>query len=291
MTTERKIKIAAAAATLLFLLSLVGIGFLTSANRELQSEVNTEKLNGENLLSEKLALEKQIKDFRSEMLLMEGKNRELDLYLTDTKRRLEEREANVARLTKENAGYNALKKEHESIKKMRSDLMAQMDQLKTTNNNMQKEIGQLNNTISSLEKEKKELMAKLEAPQTQMIATNFMVEVRKKKEEKLTVRAKKTRSIAVSFELPSSQAQTLGNFYRIDLLSPTGVLINGKVKEVKVQKAAVMTASLDKQSMKEKNDKINLTFEPEDKLVKGVYAIIIYNGNQYLGSAQVKLVK
>lgn len=291
MKTENKIKIAAAIVTLLLFASLIGVAVLTNANKDLHSSINAEKLKSENLLSERLSLEKQIKNFRNEMKTLEGKNTELDRYLHDAQNRLGEKEASIARLTKENAGIKALRKENDEIKKMRSDLYAQLEKLQNTNADLAKQVNQLNNTIASLNKEKKELQAKLDAPQQNMVATNFMIEVRKKKEEKLTVRAKKTRSIAISFELPKGSAQSLGNFYRVDLLSPTGALIGGKINGVNVEKANNMTASLKNLPAKNDGDKVNLTFEPEEKLVKGVHSIIIYNGNQYLGSAQVKLVK
>lgn len=291
MKTENKIKIAAAVVTLLLFASLIGVAVLTNANKNLHGSIDAERLKSENLLSERLTLEKQIKNFRNEMKTLEGKNVELDRYLTETQNRLGEKEASIARLTKENAGTKALRKENDEIKKMRNDLYAQLEKLKNSNADLAQQVNQLNSTVASLNKEKKELQAKLETPQQNMIATNFMIEVRKKKEEKLTVRAKKARSIAISFDLPKGSAQSLENFYRVDLLSPTGALIGGKVNGVDVQKANNLTASLKSVPAKNDGDKVNLTFEPQEKLVKGVYSIVIYNGNQYLGSAQIKLVK
>ncbi len=292
MKTENKIKIAAIIAALLLLISLGGVVMLNRQNKTLHAHADAEHLKAENLLSEKLALEKQIKDFRSEMKTVKGKNEELDRYLSEAQRKLGEKEAAIAKLSKENANTKAiLKKENDEIKKMRKELYAQIDQLNTHNKKLNDQISQLNNTIASLNEEKKELLAKLESPKMDMVASNFMIEVRRKKEEKLTVRAKKTHSVAVSFDLPKGSAQSLANFYRVDLLSPTGALIGCKVKGVDAKKANNMTASLKALPAKDSADKVQLTFEPEEKLVKGVYSIVIYNGNRYLGSAQVKLVK
>lgn len=291
MTTESKIKLAAGMATALLFASLFGIAVLTNTNSELHSSIGAEKLKSESLLSEKLSLDKQLKTFKNEIASLKGTNTELDRFLAEAQQKIREKENAIAKLTQENTGMRALRKEHEEIKRMRKDLYIQLEKLKNENTSLTAQIGQLNGAIASLDQEKNELQAQLANAKNNMIATNFMVAVRKKKEEKLTVRAKRTHSLAISFDLPAGGAQTMNNFYRVDVVSPSGALIKGEVKETQVQKTNNFTASAINIAAKTEKDNVALIFAPEEKLAQGIYTIIIYNGNQYLGSAQVKLTK
>lgn len=292
MKNDRKIKIAAVAITLLLLASISGIFMLTSVNSGLEKNLNAERLKSENLLSEKLQLEKQIRNFKADISQLEGKNKELDQWLVEAKVKLGAQESKLAQLSKENTGLRNIRKEKDELQKLRDELSNKLTALSRENQSLKAEVESLNLNLDQLKKENEKLLAASKPglnANNQALASNFRVEVRKKNEEKLTVKAKRSRSLQLSFDMPKSSAMALGTQYRVQMLSLEGKAVSGSMKDLQVSPLDGVTASLIGLPSGNEYEQVSLVYEHEGRIKDGIYTLIVYNGKILVGSAQVKL--
>ncbi|WPP49391.1 hypothetical protein [Catalinimonas niigatensis] len=292
MKKDRNIKIAAVIVTLLLFGAFAGVAMLSSTNRGLEKNLNAERLKSETLLSEKLQLDKQIKSFKSDISLLEGKNKELDRWLIDTKSKLTQQESSLSKLSKENAGLKGVRKENEKLQQLKDELNNKLLSLTRDNADLKAEIDQLNLNVAQLKKENEKLLAS-GATGTKAVnlplASNFRIEVRKKNEDKLTVKAKRARSLQLNFDVPKSSAMALSSQYRIQMLSLQGKAIAGKMKDLKTTPLDGATAGLFGLSAGSEYEQVSMVYEPASKVEDGIYTLIVYNGQVLVGSAQVRL--
>lgn len=292
MKKDRNIKIAAVVITLLLFAAFAGIAMLSTSNRGLEKNLNAERLRSESLLSEKLQLDKQIKNFKSDISLLEGRNKDLDQWLAETKNKLAQQESSLSALTKENAGLKGFRKENEKLQKLKDELNNKLASLTKDNAALKAEVEQLNLNVAQLKKENEKLLASgangVNSAQLPL-ASNFRVEVRKKNEDKLTVKAKRARSLQLNFDVPKSSAMTLSSQYRVQMLSLQGKAVSGKMKDLKTSPLDGATASLLGHSAGNEYEQISMVYEPASKVEDGIYTLIVYNGQVLVGSAQVRL--
>lgn len=292
MKKDRNIKIAAVVITLLLFGAFAGIVMLSTTNRGLEKNLNAEKLKAESLLSEKLQLDKQLKNFKSDISLLEGKNKELDRWLVDTKNKLSQQESDLAGLSKENAGLKGIRKENEKLQHLKDELNNKLASLTKDNAALRAEVDQLNLNLAQLKKENEKLLASGATGTNAAylpLASNFRVEVRKKNEDKLTVKAKRARSLQLNFDIPKSSAMSLSSQYRIQMLSLQGKAVSGKMKDLKTSPLDGATAGLLGLSSGSEYEQISMVYEPASKVENGIYTLIVYNGQVLVGSAQVRL--
>ena len=294
MDKERKISIIAMTATLLLFLSLIWTGYSVKLNKKLDAELSNEKLTGERLLSEKLELDKQIRDFRKEVTALTGRNVELDKFLKEANDKITSREQAIRRLTKENAAMIDLKKENESIRKIRDELTAQVQNLTSTNENLSVEVGSLKNRVTELKKENEILTARLSEKEVNRlvdnVAGNVRIETTKKRNQKLTVKSSRTNAIGVSFNMPEEYSgKVSAEFFRIVLQNPDGGSIQGKQQAVINTDVLKLNASNENTAPPVSRERVNIKFSPDSKLKEGIYTVIVYEGNHILGTAQVRL--
>lgn len=290
MNVESKIKSVAAGVTVTLFATLIGTGILYRDNSLLTEDFKAEKVRTERLEAERSSLKNEIDKLKVDLSSFLEKNGSLDLALKDAQLKLSEREARVAQLTKENASLDQLKKENAAIRKIRQDLLTQLESLKHNNSNLQSEIADLNKTIAALRKENEALYAK--APIKSTMAYNFRTEVVKRRNERLTVRAKRTHHINISFDI-NSAAELPAKLY-VKVQAPNNQEIKGELvmNESVVMQPELLTASLENGwIVAPEYRRISLSFDPNEKLEQGVYHVMVYSGNEYLGSTQFKLAK
>lgn len=168
-----------------------------------------------------------------------------------------------------------MKKEHET--KILA-LKETIDKLNTDNNF-------LNQSLASLTEENKQLAANLDLLSS-ITADNYLVETTRKK-GKLTVVAKRTKKLGVNFKVPENMVETIS----FKLIKPDGNTVEGNSKDIAVNitdNNEVLYASLDKAELKV-SKRIEMTYEPKERLKSGVYKVEIYNKERYIGSCNVKL--
>ena len=290
MTYENKIKAVAAGLTATLFASLMTVGIMYRNNSLLSEDFKAEKVRTESLSGEKAFLKKEIEKLKLDLASLNTENKDLQNAIKSAQYKLAEKESQIAKLSKDNERIPGLKKELDNIRKIRQELVAQLESLKKENEGMGAEITELNKTIAALRKENQELYAKIgEKP---MMAYNFRVEPVKKRKEKLTIKAKKTNKINISFDV-NSPKNLSGDVY-IKLRSEKDGELEGETLLAyelaeEVDQDLLWVSSEPVLLSTDEYKRFNVSFDPAGKLAEGVYHVKVFNGNNYLGSAQFKL--
>ncbi|MCB9251594.1 MAG: hypothetical protein H6605_03955 [Flavobacteriales bacterium] len=278
-------KIYAAATVLVLLASMITSVVYYSDNKSLGKKLNDEKINSELLLSEKLSLQKQLEAFKNELNSTEVKNKELSSLIEKTKAELYKKQKALSSVNTKNGSLKKLKKQVADLNKLKSDYEAKFASLNETINKLNSEKDALNQTIASLRSENKDLTNNL-ALLNSLKTDNYLVETSKNK-NKLTVLARKTKKMAFNFNVPQNQSGDL-NF---KITKPDGRVIEGKDKGISYN--VVYDRESDLASLGDENlkvtKKIEMTYEPKEKLKAGLYKIEMFNNGQYIGSCNVRL--
>ena len=274
---------------------------LVNSNGGLKKNLDTEKLKAERLLAEKLQLDKEVSkyneevnQFKRELDDLKGRNTELDKLLIESQRSLTDKQAQVNRLSKSNASKKTIEKELAELKKMK----AGFDE-KTSSLNQQ--IGKLNNDNRSLEEENNSLKQKLEALGAQnkelvtdnsilksMVADDYLISGFKGRKDKLTLIARKTDKLTLSFDVPEDIAASL----KFNVIDPQGQKVNSDESKItsRILDTDQKNNSLPASAVKDlKMKRIEMEYNPKEKFTKGSYKIEIFNNSNYLGSCQVRL--
>ncbi len=274
---------------------LIGTSALYIRNGRLKEAVNHEKLQSEKLLSEKLLLTKQIDEFRGEIATLKGKNQEADRRLEKAGRDLTQLETKLQQLDKEAAGARQARQQLAALKKLRETLAAELQSVKAYNGQLEDKNATLARDLSRLTAENGTLLAQNKALADQVktlsfTGDNFKIEVLKRNNDKLTVKARRTEKISIGFEVAAGTALD-PQLIHVDLLSPDGSLQEGK-SEVHVEGGSPLSASTGPGATAATDSRrVSITYDPNEKLKKGTYTAIVFHGNILLGKAQFRLMK
>lgn len=288
-TKVKKTQVIAGTITAILFLSLIsGIYYQYQSKLEATNCLAQEKLKAESLLSEKLQLQKEIVDFKSQIDKLTGKNKDLDALLSKTKSDLDQKEKQVKSLIAENGTVKSLKKQLAEMKQIKTNLEKQMDDLNLAMNKLRKENDELNKTLAALRSENEQMAENIKILQG-IAADDFRVEGVKGKKAKLTVAAKKADKLIASFILPTDATSNV-NF---KVVLPSGEKIEKKedgISYVFPDEDEELLVSLDDfRGEMEVSKRIEMTYNPKCKLKSGVYKIEILNGDTYMGSCQIRL--
>lgn len=278
-------KKASTAGLVIILMSILGTAFFYSANNSLTKNLNEEKLKTEMILSEKLKLQKEIINFRTEIKALEGKNSEIDKILGETSKKLIKKESEVDKMVHENGNLKNLKKQLAELVQMKKVFEGQIVVFNETIQKLNLEKIDKDAIIASLQNENKQLASNLDILSS-MTADNYLVETTKRK-DKLTIIAKRAKKMSVSFKVPENVVEKIS----FKVTKPDGTSVEGKDNGVAyrvLNNDDNLLASLSKEEIKV-SKKIEMTYEPKEKLKSGIYKIEMYNGEKYIGSCNVKL--
>ena len=292
MTYESKIKAVAAGVTVTLFASLLTIGVMTRNNSLLSEDLKAEKVRTESLAGEKSNLKKEMEKLRKELSSFDFKNKELEGAIKKAQYQLAEKESHIARLTKENGGIAALRKELDAIRKIRKDLIAELEGMKKSNTQLEAEVMELSRTIAALRRENESLQNRIsEKP---IMAYNFRIEAVKKRKDKLSVKARKVEKVHISFDVNSPK--DLGGEVYVKLRSDKAGDLQGQTllayeEAVQPEDEQLWASSEASIIVPEEFKRFNVAFDPKDKMAEGVYHVMVYSGNHYLGSTQFRLRK
>ncbi len=284
-TIEQRERRITAIAVIILIAGLISTGIFYTVNRSQSKNLNDEKLKSEMMLSEKLALQKEIESFKTQVNSLTGKNTELDKLLAETSQKLIEKEAQLSRVVRENGNIKTLKKELADLNQMKKDFESQVLALNESIRKLNSEKDALNQTIASLKEENKQLAANYEILNS-MTADNYLVETTKRK-DRLTVVARRTKKITVSFKVPENIVEDIS----FKIIKPDGKIVEGKDNGVAcriLNEDEGLVASINGGAIKV-SKKIEMTYEPKEKQKPGLYQIEMYNGEKYIGTCNVKL--
>jgi myosin heavy subunit len=279
--------------TVIWLLSaaviLVSIWFFMN-HRILNNRLDDEKVRSEALLSETLELQKSIDQFKKDLRSWQGKSEKLDQALKETGEKLASKEMQIKKLTAENASLTEIRKKYSELDDLRRKLESELSSLQMEHGQLLAEnkdyMSQLQ--FMTTEKERLELQnALLEA----MLTDNYRIEALKGRNEKLTVSARRTNTLLTSFDIPGEAGENI--HFRI--LTPDNREIDSQDSEFASVRMFIpdnnLMASISGGSVAPIawSRRVELSFKPDYKLTKGIYKIKVMNGDDYMGSIQVKL--
>lgn len=291
--SNSKFKLAAVGVTALFFISLITAVYFYNGNKGISKDLNAEKLKTEALLSQKLQLEKEMGQFRKELSLLNGQNGDLDRLLKETNQTLDNREQQIKRLAAENQSLLKYKKEVADLKKLKENfdnqvaaLNADLTKLRHENLSLKTDHANAQNIIAGLQKENKTLKNNLDMAAA--MANNSLSEA-VKKNNKMTVSARRARKIQLAFDIP--QKSLSGLDFRItspkDKVFTSG---DGSISHKLVLNDGNPVASLDAQTgYYEISQRVVMEYAPKTRMEKGIYKVDVYSQNTLIGRMQVKL--
>jgi DNA repair exonuclease SbcCD ATPase subunit len=284
-TRERILK--SAVLTLIVLLLILSGLFIAVKNIG-QKNLATERLNSETLISEKLKLDKNIAQLKNALKQSIASNDQLNSQFNELQKQLGAKENEINQLSNSNKlNSKIIKDKNSEIENLKNQFNNEIEKLNLVIKEDQIENKTLNHQIEALESEKARLAndnAILEA----MAANNYLTEAQKKRNAKITVLARRTNALLVSFDLPYNNTENI--YFTIN--TPEGEEISSKnnssANVISVPNKN-LTASLNGTGQTSVTFRTELKYTPDKKLKRGIYKFNIYNNDKYLGSSQIKL--
>ena len=291
MIYETKVKAVAAGVTAALFASMLTIGVMYRNNSLLTEDFKAEKVRTESLAAEKASLKGEMEKLKRELASFTTQNKELEKAIKDAQYKVVAKEAEIDRMSKENASnIQKLRKENEAVKKIRQELLAQLEGMKKNNAQLEAEVAELNKTIAALRKENESLYSR--TSEKPLMAYNFRVETVKKRKDKISVKAKKINKVNISFDVNSSK-KLAGDIY-IKLSSDKAGDMEGETllayEMIEEPSSDELWASTETVLIStDEYKRYSVAFDPKEKMSGGVYYLRVYSGNNYLGSSQFKL--
>lgn len=255
---------------------------------ETVSKLDKERVRNETLLSEKIKLDEKIAHMKIQISSLTGKNKELDKTLINQNNTLQNNEIEIKKLSNDKEKLSYLKKQNAELEALQRKMNDDIKQLNLLVENYKLETEKLNNLLAASKGESEALLVN-NAILKAMVADNYRVEALKGKHEKLTVNSRRTNKLMVSFDLPVEE--TTGIYFKV--IDPSGKeyssLSNKSISYNFYENNDVLLASINNISENIGTKRAEMTFKPETKLQKGIYKILVYNNNDYMGSTQLRL--
>lgn len=272
--------------TALFVASLFWLMNTRRVNTSLEAGLYNQKLMSEELLSEKLLLEKDMQKLKEQLATMRGQNHDLDNLFKTATAQLESRESEYNRMKRENASLHQIKKQRQELVALQSQLENEIQHLKTAHAELQARNMELDRTVMSLEERNRILTDDLNKQMFASVDQSQMQAV-KGKNEKLTVKAKRTKKLIANFEVPSNLKNL--SFRITDSRGNLLTQNDGTIVSNATPSDNNFIASTDSDAQGNKLQKVEVMYIPKQRLRTGVYTVEILNENLHVGSLKVKL--
>jgi DNA repair exonuclease SbcCD ATPase subunit len=272
------------------IMSLLFIGIFLNQKNNLAEELSAERLQTQSLTQSKEVLQKDIVDLEARIIdlneaeELHSQNEKIkESQIAELNQKVLKFLSESKRNTKQNNSLKNLEKELSKLKADRDKSAIQW--------NSEKEKYQ--NTIAQLEKDKQGLIAQLNGRKT-VAADYFKIEALKKKGNKQSRKASRTKRILVSFSWNESLTKEFTNSpIYLSLTGPgssklpstayekIAITMNKEVIEIPVvAKAKIQSINKGRQEI------LMIT---KTKLSPGVYQADVYTDTFHLGGAQIKL--
>ena len=267
-------------------------GILIHEKQEHKTDLDNAKLQNELLLSEKLALDKEILHYEDAMNILKEKNERSEKLFTEWQRKLTDRETAYSELAKENARTKSLKKQLAENNNINEDLLKKMKDLNHENSSQLADNARLKNSLLTHQGEKEELMKQLDAAMTAHVIKpdNYMVETHMNlKKDRLTYNAKRIKKLTLVLDMPMDHSTEIS----FNITTPEGKVITEKNKMLTwkfISNDKNLTASINPfDDELQASSQIKLTYTPTSKLQPGEYKIAVMKSGQNIGNCRVRL--
>lgn len=268
-------------------IAIITTGIFYTGKSKAMKNLDNEKIRNEKLLSEKIRLDEMLENMKVQLNTLSGTNAELDKLIAQKLRELEKKEVEINRLKAENGSVAAMKKKLAEMEVFQQELMADLNRTQKAYNDLLSENSKLNGQLTSIQGDN-DLLTLNNAILKAIAADNYRVEALKGKHDKPTLNARKTDKLIVSFDMPSSVSENIN--FRIT--APNGNEMAATMANTTINSAMqeeYLLASSERVAGMPAVSRTELVYKPKEKLEKGVYLIRIYNGEEYVGSTQLRL--
>jgi uncharacterized protein YlxW (UPF0749 family) len=279
-------KAVALVTTALMVVSLFWLMNTKRVNGSLEAGLEKEKLKSETLLSEKLALEKEMEKFKEKLFELKEQNLDLDNLYKSTSAKLERQQAEYNRMKRENMSLAQVKKQRQELIAMQSQLENELQSLRNSYAELEARNKELNTTVASLQERNKILTDDLNRAMFASVDQS-QIQAVKGKNERLTIRAKRAKKLIANFQVPGNLKNL--SFRIIDAKGNTMSQNDGTIASSITPSENNVTASSGAEFQGNKLQNVEMVFVPKEKLKTGVYTVEILNENLYVGSVKVKL--
>jgi len=262
----------------------------SSQNTNLKKSLSAEKERTEYLLSQKMQLDESLKLSKKDVSELKGKNNSLETMITETNRKIVQKNAEINQLRAQNASVKDLEKKIGELESLKNQLNSEIAGLNKSLAKAKADNLKLNDKIASAARTNKELSSD-NSILSSLLSDNYRVEALRGKNEKLTVLARRTDKLLVSFDLPDN---IVSNDVYFQIMTPQGEEYSSN-KDLATsinfyENPEGLIASTDQSDFGYSwNRRIEMSYMPKQKLTRGIYQFNLYNQDRFLGSFQLRL--
>lgn len=308
MSTEKGLRTYGIVMTILFILALAGFLITYFGKNKVIAETSSER---DELLIERTNLERDLDSLQNVLQLASAENDSLEGSLSELQSLIEEKNALVSRLRAQSANTaKGLQNEINQLRQLRGELEGAIGQLQEENTTLRTENqrltaeneqltterGQLTSQVEDLNKFNQTLqdqVAKLTRAGIKASAFRVDVETRS---DKLTAKARRTREIAITFDLVDLPEEYQGEhtLYLV-LTDVNGALlpIEGTMTGANIPTPSGSALQIQAQQTKDVNlsraQRLSFNYPVEEKLKSGTYVATVYADFGILGSSSFRL--
>jgi len=266
---------------------VAGVLVLTSGKEANDSDANALRLAKEELIGEKLQLEKQLAE-------LERKHADAKIHALDADHRiheLEQRLAQAQRTPRQSATAATGSGNSSRMKRELADALDAQDRLRRELGAAQDGQRSLQDQLNMLRADRNALAARLgQQQQGAQMVNNAAVDALRGRRQHLTVRARRTNEIRMAFDLPEHIASNAS----FQIISPSGKTFEGGGAALSVVPGPEQDDALAARFMlagggQERASRVHLHFRPEKRLEAGTYRIDIRSGELYLNTVMLNL--
>lgn len=277
------------------LIGVIALAILLSGTfffngRKIKKDLHKEKVNSEVLLSEKLSLEKSIEKFRKDLESVKGDNAELRNLLAKTSADLEAKDKEVKALRARATSSKELNSKLKELENMKAGFEKELALIKSENQSLKEENVRLKKQLEETVADK-EILQINNSILRSLAANSYRIDAVRGKKDKLTVRARCTQRLVVSFDLPKEA----GDEFSFVLKTPSGEEISSKTEgtaRINFIPGSERTVSskIEKDSNPITMRRAEMIYNREEKLQKGIYEFKLYDQKErFIGSTQIRL--
>ena len=302
MNKNNNATIAAIVLGVLFLIALIwGITQMTSKNKlKTQTTTLTEEKSELELL--RADLEREVDSLTQEFQTLASENEELEGSLSDAQAKLVSAEKALSAAKKSAAGErNSLRAEIQALIDAKATLQSNIDGLMEENQRLKEQMGILEQDLAMTQQEKEALAAlnqTINEEVKRLTLANFKASgfqvVIGQKNEKVTSKSKKARSIDVAFDLANvpPEYQGVRPIYLV-LTDERGnpIPMSNPVKATSVvnNQTVELLAAESKEVNINENQRLSFSHELDEKLKAGLYRASVYTDIGLLGASSFTL--
>lgn len=297
--TEHQTRTYAAAISILLLLSLLWGGYQWRIGGTLKKENEVLSKRTDSLKVVRDNLQRELEGISSQLEAATAQNQTLSASISGINEKLAEKDKVLNRLQKENQSLSALRKQVNELKKLKESLSDELASIKQENTRLRADNSRLtkeNEDLKRLNADKNvnSFLPKEDESSSALLGANaFRVEIMNRK-EKLIVKGKRAREVAIMFDLPEGAKGSSDEIVYLSLKDITQKpLKDAKAKEINVNIKGVMnpvTVHLTKAVDFTRNpQRVTLKYKLDEKLKTGVYVAELFTEKLFVGKVEFRL--